>query len=286
MVKVPRKTLEQLLCLLAHVLVEHPAPRHAVVMEACFEDVKDLLHAQGRKWSTVMRETYNEGLGEINLADTFKTLTTCLLGVESSGGGSVIDTVMDILTTPYSRNVLTGENLRRLKDAILLPSDLSNVAEALRRELACVACGKPLVHGEGVTAVDGSQGKVFYCWRCHFPDYAPCTVGGCHDVVLPDRETFLRPITTAKCSKHSGKAEKPALVTERDIQVQEDNRRQRAERAAPNPFRNIGIGRRGPDMPAPPRFEDENDNPFAPDGDAPAQPVDPLFPNAVRGGGQ
>lgn len=105
------------------------------------------------------------------------TLTKGLIEDDSARGDvDLIDQMVRAMQLPHGRNILSGESMRRLKSAILLPSELAGLSARLAtREMSCSQCGFPFHDRESVTVMrlgDGTQ--TLTCHRCHPPQVVPC----------------------------------------------------------------------------------------------------------------
>lgn len=90
---------------------------------------------------------------------------------------TLINLIIDLISGSYSRNVLSGGNLRSLRKAVLFPEELVKVSESAKRDLACATCGKPFIQGEMATAMmaeDGTNAMIFTCVVCACPTHAAC----------------------------------------------------------------------------------------------------------------
>lgn len=116
--------------------------------------------------------------GQHWLDDVIKQLFEALSADANGRGESdLIDQIVRVLQMPYGRNILTGDRIRALRSAILLPSEQAGLTHRLRqREMSCSQCGIALHNEESVTLVvspnDSSQSIV--CHRCHAPHSVPC----------------------------------------------------------------------------------------------------------------
>lgn len=92
------------------------------------------------------------------------------------GESDLIDQIVRILQFPYGRNILTGDHLRHLRSALLLPSEQAGLLARLRqREMSCSQCGTALHNLESVTLhVDGNNTQSIVCHRCAAPNSVPC----------------------------------------------------------------------------------------------------------------
>lgn len=125
----------------------------------------------------VLKQARNTRIPDKALDDLIQTLVKGLI-VDSQGGGEtdLIDRMVSALQTPFTRNVLSGETLSRLRAAILLPSEAGGLTARLStKEMSCGGCGKPLHDLESVTmSRDARQGQTVLCHRCVAPHTVPC----------------------------------------------------------------------------------------------------------------
>lgn len=109
---------------------------------------------------------------------TLKTLFAGLAEDQVGGGESdLLDQIVRAIQLPYARNVISGESMRRLRSAILLPSEQAGLVSRLRqREMACSNCGIALHDRESVTLLAGVDGSLttIACHRCTPPTSVPC----------------------------------------------------------------------------------------------------------------
>lgn len=92
------------------------------------------------------------------------------------GESDLVDQIVRAVQLPFSRNVMSGEAMRRLRAAILLPSEQAGLTQRLRqREMSCGQCGIALHDRESVTiTVDGGGTQSLACHRCIAPTSVPC----------------------------------------------------------------------------------------------------------------
>lgn len=101
-------------------------------------------------------------------------------GLSDDGNGrgesDLVDQIVRAIQLPFSRNVMSGEAMRRLRAAILLPSEQAGLTQRLRqREMSCGQCGIALHDRESVTiTVDGGGTQSIACHRCIAPTSVPC----------------------------------------------------------------------------------------------------------------
>lgn len=245
MVKITREMAERLLCLLAyvHAYCQHP---EGEAVNKGYQVARDMVTDRGHKPNRTLQHTAVRGLDakHIQPDDLFNELVAALHDYEE-GASNIISSMVDILSGSNNMNSMVGENIRALRRAILLPSEMAKVQEMLRKEMRCLHCASPLVNGQMVTATDRQgDGMGFYCTTCYAPTSIACG-SGCNDVAPIDDGIMHNMIRKAKCPLHGGKAEKQAVVTQDDIadllQRAARNARQPDE---PAPARGIIGGRR------------------------------------------
>lgn len=125
----------------------------------------------------ILKQARSTRIPDKALEDLFQTLMKGLIN-DTQGGGEtdLIDRIVTALQTPFTRNVLSGESLSRLRNALLLPSEAGGlIARLTSKEMSCGSCGKPLHDGESVTlSRDARHGQVILCHRCVAPQSVPC----------------------------------------------------------------------------------------------------------------
>ena len=92
---------------------------------------------------------------------------------------SVIDEILRILQSPYGRNQFSGETIKLLRRAVLMPDEIVALRAQLEKvEGKCAGCGREFRSGEVTTYVaqEGNRNleRVFFCLACHPPDYVRC----------------------------------------------------------------------------------------------------------------
>lgn len=101
-------------------------------------------------------------------------------------GLDLIDSMVQVLNTPYASNALAGKTLTALRKAILLPSEVKAFQlELEKQERHCSACGALLFPTEMVMYSNGTV----ICSACTRPNYIRCTS---HKHVVPVSDTFTR----------------------------------------------------------------------------------------------
>jgi hypothetical protein len=105
--------------------------------------------------------------------------------------GDLIERMVSILQLPYSRNLLSGRTIGALRQALLLPQELSGTGTALQqRELSCVSCGRKMQHGEMATVTIDHNTMSLQCYQCFQPTHAACR--NCEDAAPIDRKFWKR----------------------------------------------------------------------------------------------
>lgn len=142
--------------------------------------------AHGAVLVNARRGAKNPPSGEHWLDQALTTLYDGL-ALEQNGRGDadLIDQIVRALQLPYARNILSGESMRRLRTAILLPSEQAGLLNRLRqREMSCAHCGIALHDHESVTVIadPSSNGQTLLCHRCAAPTSVPCA--SCEQVAL------------------------------------------------------------------------------------------------------
>ena len=155
---------------------------------------------------------HNEGgLNPVDLENLCQETVALALqkeGDNASVRGALIDSILEILQRPYSRNSFNSAHLDLLKRAILFPQESKEIAQkVLEVERVCCQCFTPLSNEELVTfrfATDGmgNPSAMIYCYRCRKPTVIACETKGCKDKMkLP--EHLLR--KTPVCANHNNK---------------------------------------------------------------------------------
>lgn len=164
-------------------------PFHTIPL---IELVNQALRREG-DWST---EALNQCISE--LADQ---LIESGKGDRAKQDKDLISAVVRILQLPYAQNVISGENLSALRDAILLPAEkAARRARLDENRLSCGRCGKTIGHGEAVT-VSYEIGLEICCFSCMEPSQMACAnrtaMGREKSHTIPFPKT-----TTAAMNKH------------------------------------------------------------------------------------
>jgi hypothetical protein len=135
-----------------------------------------------------------------SLEEALNQLCQATWGAESAeGGGNLIEDIAKLLQTQVPRNIMSGEVLARLRNLILLPSEVAAAQSLQQGDLTCISCGRRITQAS-VCSYPGSG--VIYCTNCYRPSYVGCTEADCTgQVVIPDRISgfFHEP---HKCSIH------------------------------------------------------------------------------------
>ena len=121
---------------------------------------------------------------------------------------ALLDKIIEILKNAGARNVISGNTLKALRYALLLPEETAGLVERLRRkEMSCSGCGHPFMDGEVVT-FRAQDPPGFVCASCYLPTVISCTYPGCEaHVALPP--AFRKNAEKAVCPAHKGGDEKP-----------------------------------------------------------------------------
>jgi hypothetical protein len=144
----------------------------------------DLTHAL-RNWTTGNQSRNNilaaarKASSSVSLAELTENLFTQLAEDGSMRKESdLIDELVRTLQLPFARNVLSGDTLKRLRNAILLPSEQGGLLHRLRaREMACAGCGTDFHDSESITFSNQEGAIALFCHRCVRPASVSCA--GC-----------------------------------------------------------------------------------------------------------
>ena len=105
---------------------------------------------------------------------------------------TLIEKLVDIIKTPFTRNIITVDMLNRIREALLLPDERAGLAETLASyEYKCGACKRTLHNGEMTTLVQNLGGNpMIACATCHPPVRVACGCPGCNEGVALDKRTL------------------------------------------------------------------------------------------------
>ena len=119
------------------------------------------------------------------LDELLKDITALLATKDTSGSdGDLIEQIVDILRLPHARNTLSGDALKTLRKAILLPEERAKfINTTQQREMACVACGHQFEPCE--LTVFSHEG--FYCNNCVRPESVVCRHCNEGTSLIPDK---------------------------------------------------------------------------------------------------
>lgn len=93
--------------------------------------------------------------------------------------GQVLDTIIELLGLPYSKNRITSNTLTKLRRALLLPYEAAALNMNLeRQELYCHACARRFEDREMLTLVMENREPVLMCALCLPPNVFRCQ--NCH----------------------------------------------------------------------------------------------------------
>lgn len=179
----------------------------------CYGVLEEGLKLKGWKQQTTLRNIYNEGIPRggrfTKWGDFIDHLVEQLDGVseQTKHHPTLIDMIVEVLQSPYARNVLAGRTLTQLKRAVMLPEDMIKVGEAIRKEMFCAGCGKAFQNREmcSANANDEGGGMAFYCTRCVCPSYAACDLGGCDNSKELNQSLIGKVIGKSNCGEHDSK---------------------------------------------------------------------------------
>lgn len=128
----------------------------------------------------------------------------------------LIDQMVRALQLPHCRNVLSGESMRRLRSAILLPSEMAGLNGRLAaREMSCSQCSLPLHDRESVTILRTGEGtQTLVCHRCVAPSQVPCA--SCEETAALSSKAMnaMSRMQCPACSAKKASALKPAPAEE------------------------------------------------------------------------
>lgn len=88
---------------------------------------------------------------------------------------TLLDTIVGVTGLEYGNNVLSGRTLKQLRKAILLPNEIAEFTERIkRREMHCEYCGHEFANGEMATMYHGVDGARIWCSSCRTPEMIAC----------------------------------------------------------------------------------------------------------------
>lgn len=122
------------------------------------------------------------------------------------GEKTLIDTIVETLQLDTAAAILGGRALRRLREAILLPSEQAPLVKHLRtRTMSCSNCSRDIHHGEACSGWADENGQMhMYCYNCQRPRSVRCAAPECNEQVGVTAKT--RFIQEFYCHDHRGKA--------------------------------------------------------------------------------
>ncbi len=134
----------------------------------------------------------------------------------------LIDALVDVVKSPYSRNVLSGNALSALRKALLLPDEMAGLTQRLRkREMACAMCGHEFQQGETVTIYSEREAIVIVCCSCYFPSLMRCSkCSGCAEIPQKLRDGLNGARKCEEC-KHPKPKEKELEGVQLDVLLRE-----------------------------------------------------------------
>ena len=150
----------------------------------------------------------------------------------------VVDMLIDMLNKPYSGNILNGSTLRQLRQALLLPTELSRLKNKVAMaEMSCTRCGHLFKHGELTVITTSRDCSSIVCLACTSPQYVRCPCCNNYgELTKRDLKFFYK---KGLCSDCIGK--KPEKVTIRPSRTPAVA----GTPTADNPFENVILGTDG-----------------------------------------
>lgn len=191
-------------------------PSDQMVISAAKKTVKMLPGHTTMRWPHTVSETLLKGLAEED---------------KPRGDADLIDQMVRAIQLPHARNVLSGESMRRLRNAVLLPSELGGLSARLTaREMSCAQCGFPLHDRESVTMMrTGDGAQTIVCHRCAPPQVVPCA--SCEETASLSSKA-MSAMSRMQCPVCSAK-KAPAVKSPAPEEV---------ELPSPSPFRGLSRG--------------------------------------------
>lgn len=93
----------------------------------------------------------------------------------------LIDQIVGVLRLPYTGNRFSTGTLDRLRQALMLPSELAAFTSSVNEHWQCAVCTHPLEHGEMVTVRREASGQIVVrCSNCAVPELVACADGKHH----------------------------------------------------------------------------------------------------------
>lgn len=180
--------------------------------------------AMKRSWSPEVKGIIKSRMYGLGGSDgtTLQTMITTLTDKlsklkeerESGQDGNLINAIVRTLQLPFPRNVMSGETLKALRTALLLPEEIGGLTQRLEaRELRCGGCSRKLRNEEMVTLMEDRQGGVLMCHTCVRPSYVMCDHEDCYEHVQLDKK--YRALHKKKVSCLTHKELKEGEVRER-----------------------------------------------------------------------
>ena len=154
-----------------------------------------------------------------SIDEIIETIATQIanIGQHPEAEVDLIDTIVSMLQLPYGRNVIGGETLRKLRNAILNPEELQKFkTRVLSGELCCGDCGKTLTNYEMVTFVKDNNSVRFLCTNCVTPRVKACPSSNrdCEAVEIPAKILGQLNKVSSKCKVCSPKVEDIVRIAE------------------------------------------------------------------------
>jgi hypothetical protein len=132
------------------------------------------------------------------------------------GEADLIDKIVQILGLPHLENRVSIGMLAKLRQALLLPSEIRALTDTMNAAWICGSCRAPIDQGELLTvrreSSNGQRILVIYCARCFDPTFVRCA-GGQHQARLSTGfARTLRKCLDAECPECRRAADAPASV--------------------------------------------------------------------------
>lgn len=137
-------------------------------------------------------------LSEERAMEMSQSLEDQLYGDEENYEGLLVDQMARVLMREGGRNALSGDGLRQLRRAILIPAERIGLEASLKAKWSCPSCGRAFANGE--MAVSNTRGDTpeILCTRCSMPSIMACGDIHCKDGKVPVPESIIKVIQKRK----------------------------------------------------------------------------------------
>ena len=186
------------------------AKSQGIDMARAREEVIDLADRQGE--DLVRQELFGQPQGPPILGPIQEMIDALLVALNSRASfqdGQIVSAIVDAVSQPNARNILSGSTLQTLRNAVLTGEESRKLAGEISSKRTCAQCGHSFAQHELATVFldrdpSGSYVNAFTCSNCRLPQLMACSVEKCEQhAEIPPRVKQILEGKERLCRTHA-----------------------------------------------------------------------------------